>query len=225
MRTLVIGDIHGRYAAMLQVLKRAKFRKTKDRLIVLGDVCDGDQYVHKVIDYLLSCKSIVMILGNHDDWAIEWMETGKENPSWWHQGGIWTAKSYGFDWMSVPKSHYAFLKYAKLWYVQNNQLFVHGGIVPGKPIEDQERLTLLWDRDIIDWAAKNGNIPGYKKVWIGHTTTQLINQTTNILIIGNLHCIDTGAGWTGRLSLCDIHSGEFWQSDLQKSVDRAGEEL
>ena len=37
-RTLVVGDIHGAYKALLQVLERACFNPQTDTLIALGDV-------------------------------------------------------------------------------------------------------------------------------------------------------------------------------------------
>ena len=41
MRTLCVGDIHGNFKALVQVLKRSKFDFKKDRLISLGDIYDG----------------------------------------------------------------------------------------------------------------------------------------------------------------------------------------
>lgn len=41
MRTLVMGDIHGGYKALMQCLERSKFDYEKDTLIQLGDICDG----------------------------------------------------------------------------------------------------------------------------------------------------------------------------------------
>ena len=42
MRRLVVGDIHGGYKALMQVLERANFDQN-DMLITLGDLCDGCQ--------------------------------------------------------------------------------------------------------------------------------------------------------------------------------------
>lgn len=41
MKTYAIGDIHGAYKALIQCFERAKFDYEKDRLIVMGDICDG----------------------------------------------------------------------------------------------------------------------------------------------------------------------------------------
>ena len=40
-KTFVVGDIHGGYKSLMQVLGRAKFDYEKDTLICLGDVADG----------------------------------------------------------------------------------------------------------------------------------------------------------------------------------------
>ncbi|NQT28341.1 MAG: metallophosphoesterase, partial [Candidatus Omnitrophica bacterium] len=41
MKTYAVGDIHGAYKVLIQCFKRARFDYERDRLIVIGDVCDG----------------------------------------------------------------------------------------------------------------------------------------------------------------------------------------
>lgn len=41
MATYVLGDIHGAFKALEQVLARSPFEPLEDRLIFLGDVADG----------------------------------------------------------------------------------------------------------------------------------------------------------------------------------------
>ena len=53
MKTYAIGDIHGAYKALIQCFKRSKFDYKQDRLIVMGDVCDGYPYVRQCIDEFL----------------------------------------------------------------------------------------------------------------------------------------------------------------------------
>ena len=49
MRTLVIGDIHGAYAALLEVLERARVTPD-DLLIFLGDYADRGKHTPEVLD-------------------------------------------------------------------------------------------------------------------------------------------------------------------------------
>ena len=72
MKIYAVGDIHGAYKALIQCFKRSKFDYQKDRLIVMGDVCDGYPYVKECIDELLKIKHYDLVIGNHDMWALDW---------------------------------------------------------------------------------------------------------------------------------------------------------
>lgn len=223
-RTLVIGDIHGNFLGLQDVLKKCNF-KNSDTLINLGDTCDGGNRTKDVIDRLLKIPKLINILGNHDSWACHWMKTGAEVPIWWHQGGMRTAASYGFDYKSVPKSHIKFLEEALPYYIDDqNRVFVHGGFDPSKPIQEQPIDILTWDRDLLcDYAPKN-IINGYKHVFVGHTTTQCFGNLLSIknclepLTFNNLTAMDTGGGWDGRLSILDVDTFQFWQSEISANM-------
>ena len=66
MKRYVLGDIHGNFKALKQVLKRSKFDYEKDELIIIGDVVDGYSCSFEVVEELLKIKNKVFILGNHD---------------------------------------------------------------------------------------------------------------------------------------------------------------
>ncbi len=66
MKRFVIGDIHGGYKAMIQVLERANFNPQKDMLIGLGDYADGWPQVYEVIEYLKNLPNFKGVIGNHD---------------------------------------------------------------------------------------------------------------------------------------------------------------
>ncbi|MDP2943458.1 MAG: metallophosphoesterase, partial [Candidatus Omnitrophota bacterium] len=72
MKTCAVGDIHGAYKALVQCFERSKFDYQKDRLIVMGDVCDGYPDVLQCIDELLKVKHHDLVIGNHDMWALDW---------------------------------------------------------------------------------------------------------------------------------------------------------
>ena len=50
----------------MQCFERAKFDYKKDRLIVMGDVCDGYPDVKQCTDELLKIKHCDLVIGNHD---------------------------------------------------------------------------------------------------------------------------------------------------------------
>ena len=233
MKTFVIGDIHGAYKAFLQCLKRCGFNYQEDRLIVLGDVCDGYLEVKQCIDELLKIKHCDYIIGNHDVWALDWATKGIEEPLWLDQGGRNTKASYsGFR---MPETHIDFLKNAHLWIEFDNKLFVHAGIDPTKRVEKHSLEYLTWDRNLVESAWKKAHqnpdykFSSYDEIFVGHTTTQWFarnNETkgltpaeiaelgTKPLFLCNVINLDTGAGWSGKLTIMDVHTHEYWQSDL-----------
>lgn len=228
----MIGDIHGAYHALIQCLERSGFDRAHDRLIVLGDVCDGYPDVRLCIDELLAIKHCDYLIGNHDLWALEWATDGTERSVWVNQGGENTILSYGGG--TMPAAHVEFLKAARTWLVSDGSLFVHGGIDPDKSIEAQDAELLVWDRNLVAdaWSMARQD-PGYrfsayKKIFVGHTPTQHFtrNQPFSAFMPGlkmdsgdqplflcNVVMMDTGAGWSGKLTVMDVHTQEYWQSD------------
>ena len=79
-KTFVMGDIHGAYRALRQCLERSEFDFQTDRLICLGDVCDGWPDTKMCIDELLKIQNLTYVLGNHDMCALQWMRSGESPP-------------------------------------------------------------------------------------------------------------------------------------------------
>jgi len=211
-RLWVIGDIHGAYRALRQCLERSAFDREKDRLISLGDVSDGWPETRACIDELLTIPNLTFILGNHDQWTLQWMKTGKVEEVWRNQGGEATMRSY-ID--GVPDHHLQFLENARLYFVNDNRLFVHAGIRPSIPMEKQTTDVLLWDRDFariaLDFYLKGmrGKVTDYDEIYIGHTPIPFSHPIQS----NEVWLMDTGAGWSGVLSMMDVDSKEVITSD------------
>lgn len=216
MKTYVLGDIHGNYKALLQVLERCPIDPEVDKLIFLGDVCDGYPQTKECVDKLLEFKNLIVLKSNHDEWALEWMEYGEKPFSWYVQGGKATIDSYGGKHTNVPKEHIELLNNGLKYYLLENEndepyIFVHGGFNPLVELEENTVVSFTWDRNLIN-IAKHTRIAGYKHVFVGHT------QTTNPpdyepITHNNLTMLDTGAGYKGKLTIMDLESGEIWQSN------------
>jgi len=210
--TFVIGDIHGAHRALKQCLERANFDYDNDTLISLGDVCDGWPETKECIDELLSVKNIIYILGNHDLWTLEWMKTGQADTIWVQQGGKATLDSYQ---KGIPKSHVNFLEKARLYLINDNKLFVHAGIIHTKSIKKQNEETFLWDRTLARTALNFYNIGKYEKltpydeVYLGHTPVSSLQP----IHACEVWLMDTGAGWSGVLSMMEINTKEIFTSN------------
>ena len=215
MRTFVIGDIHGAYKAMMQCFERADFDAQADRLICLGDVCDRGAEIRKVFEELCSINNLEYILGNHDYWALEWTKSGKIHDAWIFQGGRATIKNYPDG---MPESHKMLLDNAHSYFLDEQRLFVHGGILEHKPLEDQDLSVFLWDRSLVQEAMRRVSnrtispITQYKEIYVGHTPTTNFNSNLPINA-SEVWLMDTGAGWGGPLSMMNIDTKEIFQSE------------
>ncbi|MFA5311649.1 MAG: metallophosphoesterase [Candidatus Omnitrophota bacterium] len=221
MKVYAVGDIHGACKALLQCFERSKFNYKQDRLIVLGDVCDGYPDTKQSINELLKVKHCDLVIGNHDMWALDWALRGEKPKIWTSQGGDRTIASYSGG--PMPQAHIDFLKSGQLWIERDKQVFVHGGFNPDISLSAHSAQALVWDRRLLDMAWKkqaNGHkckLGRYKDIFVGHTTTELYN-TLQPIHVCNVWNIDTGAGWSGKLTIMDVDLKKYWQSDLTSDL-------
>ena len=224
MRTFVTTDIHGAYLAFMQVMEKAGFDYLNDRLICLGDVCDRGPETSKVLDELMKIRNLIFIIGNHDLWALEWALTGEIPSIWDAQGGAQTRESYS---NGMPEEHVRLLQEAPGYYEEGGRLFVHAGIRPELPVQEQDQEVFLWDRSLVSEAIlrKNGNnekpVTTYLEVFLGHTPTLNFEGTWPIHAC-EVWLMDTGAGWGGPLSLINLETKEIFQSDLVTELYAGG---
>jgi len=227
-RVYVTADIHGNVRALRQCIERSGIDRDNDILIVLGDTVDGWPFVKQTIDELLTFKKLIHIIGNHDLWAIKyWVDEsyrfGEDPNIWLSQGGNQTKLSYGYE--LPPKEHIKLLQESPLYLeTVNGNVYVHGGIDPNqRDLSKQTRDTITWDRQLMESAwNKHFCNPNYKfagknRIFIGHTTTEVYGDTKPLFLC-NVVCMDTGAGWSGKLTFMDVNTLEYWQSDLAKDL-------
>ena len=94
MRRFVLGDVHGRFEALVEVLKASGFDYAVDQLILLGDLVDGGYNTYEVVEELLKIKNVVFVLGNHDEFFLNHIRSGFQGEIWLSQGGLNTVRSY-----------------------------------------------------------------------------------------------------------------------------------
>jgi len=214
MRTFVVGDIHGQHRALVACLKAVQFDYRRDRLIVLGDVCDRGPNVREAFDELLKIKNCIYLVGNHDIMALEWAETGRRDENWLSQGGDLTYRSYAG--VPMPEAHRRLIRGGRVYFEDAGQLFLHAGFDPRRPVAGQPRDFLTWDRELVGtaWEAHRAGrawrVPGYSEVFVGHTPTLLFGSSAP-LHLGNLWLLDTGAGYSQMLTIMEAATGEYRQ--------------
>jgi serine/threonine protein phosphatase 1 len=231
MRTLVIGDIHGNMRALEQVWDSANI-KPEDHVILVGDVCDGWYHTYDVIEFLLQHEKLTFVIGNHDIWLREWLDTGAVSPTWIKNGGQATIDSYRHASVATKEKHFAFLDSAVRYYVHNKDtLIVHGGLNPQVPVYLQKLDVLTWNRDLWQMAeaaspCKLDSNTDASRVIIGHTNIGGVWALPETR--GYVTNIDTGAGTVGPLTCLDLDNDKVYQSspailcNSRKDITRRG---
>lgn len=221
-RTFVLGDIHGHLGALEQCLLKSGFNKQKDLLIQIGDVSDRGPDTAIVVEKLLTIPHLIAIRGNHDEWTGEWICDGQIPPRWLKNGGQETFDSYeSAQHLDLKKHQHFFGETQQDYYVdEQNRIFVHGGFSdPRGPAYDTPSTNCRWDRSLWETALgargseiKPSVLSQFSEIFIGHTPTTRW-QTDLPMKAQNVWNVDTGAAVGGKLTIMNVHTKEYWQSD------------
>lgn len=218
-----IGDIHGCLAELELLLARISEEISANgrpaHLIFLGDYVDRGPDSAGVLDRLiggpLPGERQTFLMGNHEEAMLSALDGDLETlTGWLRYGGVETLESYGIaraDALrlghalparmreAVPEAHVAFLRGCEDKVRAGDYLFVHAGIRPGIPIDEQDSGDLRWIRDrfLEDEVTDHGAM-----VVHGHTISDEPEVRRNR--IG----IDTGCFQSGRLTALVVEDGE-----------------
>lgn len=225
MRIYAIGDIHGQLEMLKTAHARIAADRSLNgdenaQVVHLGDLVDRGPDSRGVIQFLIDgiaeSAPWIVLKGNHDqifESHIRGDLSSMSTFSGWcsnSMGGADTLTSYHIDasfWASqararrklaeaVPDAHMAFLKDLPLFHQTMDLLFVHAGIRPGLPMNEQIADDLMWIRhDFLDDPRDHG-----KLVVHGHTP-----------VAAPMHCgnrvnLDSGAGY-GRPLTAAVFEG------------------
>jgi len=216
MRTLVIGDIHGCYTALLAVVEAAGL-SPDDRLVTVGDYVDRGPQTREVVAWLCErfpAGNLIPLKGNHELMMLAAREDPKAYKFWANYGGAEALQSYAASAESdeeptlelVPEGHWHFLEHdCQQWFETESHIFVHASLHPDLPLERQYEHVLFWDRFLRPPPHCSGKI-----MVCGHTP-----QPDALPVnFGHAICLDTGAyvegGW---LTCLDVATGEYWQAN------------
>lgn len=221
-----VGDVHGR-ADLLEKMHAAILKDSLDVpaerkvVVYLGDYVDRGPASKKVVDILLDkpLKGFerVHLMGNHEAFLIEFLNDLEAGPGWFFNGGLTTLSSYGVkigkhDELSyevlqrvqsellakMPKAHLDFYKTLDFSRTEGDFFFVHAGIRPGVPLDNQTDEDMLWIREEFLGCEDD-----FGKVIVhGHTITWEPEVKPNR--IG----IDTGAFASGVLTALVLEGRE-----------------
>ena len=223
-----IGDIHGQLEDLHRVLELIEADGGKDAEIVfVGDYVDRGPDSKGVVQLLLDAQTTGrpwhMIKGNHDryltrflDYCIVHDPATRPDLFWFNPriGGDKTLASYGVTaedggplveiqqeaQAAVPQVHRDFLNGLPLTHSHGDLLFVHAGIRPKVPLDQQVEDDLIWIRQpFLEYRRSFGPL-----IVHGHTALDHPEHA------GNRVNLDGGGGYFRRLHAAVFEGRDCW---------------
>ena len=203
-RDFIVGDLHGCYDMLMHHLRQVDFDQRLDRLFCVGDLIDrGTQNIECL--ELIEHDWFYTVFGNHEDMfcaVFEALDNGGNSEqamaNYFQNGGIWVADHH----IDVLREWAAKLLKIPLSITLETECGPVG-ITHAEPPEDWSKVSEMKEVDMI-WSRRwvrgeyNIRVAGVWKTYHGHT---VLDQPE---IFGNAHFIDTGAVFTGNLTLEQI---------------------
>lgn len=236
MRRIAIGDIHGSYLALEDLLNKLNLQPD-DELYFLGDYCDRFPDTFKVIERLIQLKEThgkcFFMKGNHDLWFMEFLRDEPINKIWLMNGGRETVNSYRDVSHDIIPKHLAFLELASYYHITSDNIaLMHAGFTNMHSLTKEPYVSnFCWDRtlwetalvtkylneqnltDIIPPNCYPKRLSLFKEIYIGHTCLLGYDYTIP-LQAANVINIDTGGGFIGgRITAFNIDTKEWIQSN------------
>ncbi len=213
-RWYVVGDVHGRndlFSALIEGIEDddAAAAPATTTVVLLGDLVDrgpDSAGVVRAARAWAERRSVRFLAGNHEEMFLDSFDDRETLRHFLRHGGRETLLSYGLppeDYQRmriedvqeamqalVPAADRAFLASFEEYIVAGDYAFVHAGIDPARPLDQQRRSDMLWIRE----RFLRHEEPLSHVIVHGHTIFDDVIDTQHR--IG----IDTGAFKTGRLT-------------------------
>jgi serine/threonine protein phosphatase 1 len=198
--TYAIGDIHGRHDLLQVLLDRieAHAGSRGHRLVFLGDYIDRGPGSAAVIETVrgLQAKApetVVCLKGNHEDMLLRVVAEPALAYWWVGNGGDAALASYGVSApQEIPSDVLDWIGALPTWHEDRWRYFVHAGLRPGIPFQEQAEEDLIWIRQ--PFLAVDHDFG--KHVVHGHTPLHSARPETRPFRTN----LDTGAVFGGVLT-------------------------
>lgn len=158
MKTIVVGDVHGCYDELCQLLEKTKYDQNIDKLVSVGDIFDRGP---KPLECLRLLKKLdcLVTLGNHCEKHLRWrrreqehLESGKPNPMLpFPPDRLAVNQALTYDeiaWMESWPTHLD---------IGHNTVAVHAGFLPGVRLidqKDQHKLHIRWVDERMEYVSQ-----------------------------------------------------------------------
>lgn len=223
-RIYAVGDVHGcraPFAALIAAIEADDAARgvAETTVILLGDLVDRGPDSAGVLDLARTWQAqrrVRILAGNHEEMFLESFENPDVLREFLRHGGRETVLSFGIDPEAYTRADLTETRALMRRHISQDALdfiatfedrvaigdylFVHAGVRPGVPLDQQRLSDLRWIRGLfLDHAGSFGPV-----IVHGHTIFERPEIRHNR--IG----IDTGAYATGRLTALGLEGTQRW---------------
>jgi len=161
MRTIIIGDVHGCLDELLALVQRTR-RAPEDRVVLVGDLVAKGPDSQGVLAWARE-SAVDAVLGNHDAHVLRALD-GEADVRPLHRAVADALKPAEAAWL---RARPLWLRLGEI--AGREHLVVHGGFVPGLPLDEQQRDVVLNLRSITDKGKPSHKLAGtpWAALWRG----------------------------------------------------------
>ena len=208
-KIFAIGDIHGCLRHLQEMMEIIDPDPWKDTLVFIGDYIDRGPDSRGVVDFVIDLRfkfrNTVCLLGNHERMFLNCHVFGVDRELFLRNGGRETLRSYGTvrgprgQAADVPENHMEFFRSLESRWETEEYIFVHAGLRPHVPLEEQSVDDLIWIRHEFFLSTYDFG----KTVVFGHT------PFGEPFVVNGKIGIDTGAVYGGKLTCLELPDMKF----------------
>ncbi|HPG55925.1 MAG: Serine/threonine-protein phosphatase 1 [Bacteroidetes bacterium ADurb.Bin302] len=210
-RIFAIGDIHGCFDSLIELIENVISLKKEDKLILLGDYIDRGLDSKKVLDYIITLQSnnydIVTLHGNHESMLIDAYYNEDVTSKWIQNGGSETLKSFEVDSLkAIDPKYINFCNNLKSHYELDEYIFVHAGLNDNLEDPFSDTYSMLWsskEQYLNPLLVDKIIIHAHSPVSLNFTQKQISNNSRVINIDGGR--VYNNANW-GKLIAIEVNT-------------------
>ena len=192
-RLFAIGDIHGCFDSLKELIETEILLQKNDTLVLLGDYIDRGDKSKEVVDFVIELMEegydIVPLMGNHEVMLLDAYENEKSISIWIQNGGAETLKSFEISSLKTIELKYIeFFKKLKYYYSSGDFLFVHAGFTNNVVNPFTDFYSMLWKCK----ESYTNPLLVNKTIIHGHNPISISKCEDRILSLLDVIDIDTG---------------------------------
>ena len=233
-RVLFIGDVHGCWEELQELLALSGVEVGVDAVVLTGDLIAKGPFPLQVLHFVRTTPNVHSVMGNHDHHVVQALirrEAGKASPSpplpppsYGQQPHEFVAAQLTEEadrrWLaSLPLS----ISFPSL---SPPHVVVHAGVVPGVPLECQQPFVLMNVRNVtedgrgvkgkkegVNWVER---WKGPEKVIFGHAASRGVQRVEGGLALG----LDSGCCYGKQLTGWLLPEGRLLQVQARRVYEQ-----